>query len=106
MHNIEYKLMGERIRLRREGLYITRDKLAEMAGITPKFMSDIENGNRGCSLKTLAKLSAILMLSTDYILFGDVNQVSEQVIIQTFLKCPDSKKTMLLEIVNKIISSY
>lgn len=106
MHEIDFKVMGERIRLRREKLYITRDRLAEMVGITPKFMGDIENGTRGCSLKNLAKLSDILMISTDYILFGDVNQLNDQIIIRTFLKCPDSKKEVLLEIVDKIISSY
>ncbi len=106
MPTVDSKSMGKRVRIRREELSITRDKLAEMVGITPKFMGDIENGERGCSLKNLARLSNILMLSTDYILFGDTDKLSDQVIIQTFSKCPDSKRTFLLEIVDKIISSY
>lgn len=106
MQTEEFQSMGVRIRIRREELSITRDKLAEMMDITPKFMGDIENGERGCSLKNLAKLSNILMLSTDYILLGGTDKLSDQVIVQTFNKCPDSKKMYLLEIVNKIICSY
>lgn len=63
--------IGNRIRIRREELNITRNQLAELLDVTTKFCSDIESGAKGMSIKTLIKLSSILYVSTDYILFGE-----------------------------------
>lgn len=67
---VDTLLIGNRIRTRREELHMTREQLAELLDITPKFCSDIENGARGMSLKTLMRISKTLYMSTDYILFG------------------------------------
>lgn len=69
--------IGNRIRLRREELKLTRAELAEMLDITPKFCSDIEIGARGMSLKTLILVSEKLYLSTDYILFGQSSETEK-----------------------------
>lgn len=68
--NVDTLAIGNRIRTRREELHITREQLAELLDITPKFCSDIENGARGMSLKTLMRVSETLYMTTDYILFG------------------------------------
>lgn len=47
-----------------------REQLAEYLGVTPKFCSDIGLGAKGMSVPTLCKISKILRLKTDYILFG------------------------------------
>ena len=44
---IDNKAVGRRLRLRRDALGITRDKLAEAIDVTPKFVQDIEYGNKG-----------------------------------------------------------
>ena len=62
--------IGARIRSQREYLGYTREQLAEYLGVTPKFCSDIELGAKGMSVPTLCKISKILRLKTDYILFG------------------------------------
>ena len=62
--------IGTRIRSQREYLGYTREQLAEYLGVTPKFCSDIELGAKGMSVPTLCKISKILRLKTDYILFG------------------------------------
>lgn len=106
IHILDSRAMGERIRKRREELNISREQFAEMLDITTKFCSDIESGARGVSIKNLMAISECLSLSTDYILFGDVPQTSDQVFIHAINKCPDSKKNILLDIINKIIDSY
>ena len=63
--------IGNRIRIRREELNITRNELSEILDVTPKFFADIENGARGMSLKTLMTIAKTLYISTDYILFGE-----------------------------------
>ncbi len=106
IHKLDSCAMGERIRKRRKELNISREKFAEMLDITTKFCSDIESGARGVSLKNLMAISDCLKLSTDYILFGDAPQTTDQVFMQVINKCPDSKKNDLLDIINKIIDSY
>lgn len=69
--------IGNRIRMRREELNITRNQLADMLDVTTKFCSDIELGAKGMSLKTLVKLSEILYVSTDYILFGNQEETEK-----------------------------
>lgn len=70
---LDYIEIGNRIRIRREELNITRNELSEILDVTPKFCSDIENGARGMSLNTLSTISQTLCMSTDYILFGRQN---------------------------------
>lgn len=67
---VELLMMGERIRKNRELLGMTRDQLSEKMGITTKFLSDVEYGYRGLSLKNLCKISQILGVSADYLLLG------------------------------------
>ncbi|MGN9095574.1 helix-turn-helix domain-containing protein [Flintibacter porci] len=62
--------IGARIRKQREYMGYTREQLAELLGVTPKFCSDIELGVKGMSVQTLCNISRVLRLSTDFILFG------------------------------------
>lgn len=67
---MEWIEIGKRIRSQREYLGYTREQFAEFLDVTPKFCSDIELGVKGMSVPTLCKISSILRLPTDYILFG------------------------------------
>ena len=67
---MDWGTIGARIRKQREYMDFTREQFAELLDVTPKFCSDIELGVKGMSVPTLCKISKILRLSTDYILFG------------------------------------
>lgn len=67
---MEWSIIGARIRAQREYLGYTREQLAECLDVTPKFCSDIELGVKGMSVPTLCRVSEVLCISTDYILFG------------------------------------
>lgn len=69
MKKIYYEA-GNRIRSLREEKHYTREVLAEMAEISPKFLYEIEFGMKGFSAETLYKLAEALEANTDYILFG------------------------------------
>ena len=71
MNELDYKAIGNRLRQQREFLGYTRDAVAEKLSVSVNFCRDIEIGAKGMSLQTLVKLSNILKLSTDYILFGE-----------------------------------
>lgn len=68
--------MGKRIRERREFLGLSRESLAGKVGVSSKFISDIEYGSKGISIKRLYILCQALDSSVDYIL-GGLNEDNE-----------------------------
>lgn len=64
------KEIGGRIKALREKRKMSREQLASKAGITSKFLYEVENGKKGLSAKTLCKIAAALSCSCDYILLG------------------------------------
>lgn len=95
--------MGERIKKQRILNGYSREKLAEMADITPRFCYDIELGLKNMSVNTLCKLTDALCVPVDYILFGDSPKRSElEPIIGIIKTCPYDK----LEHLEQIVSHY
>ncbi len=108
MNTINYHEMGSRIRTQRELLGYTREQLAEKLDVSTKFCSDIELGVKGVSIQTLAKLTELLHLSADYILFGErINENSAELeTISLFSrKCPEKHLNNLITIVSTFINS-
>lgn len=71
LKEINKKEMGARIRARREALNMSREELGKQLSVTEKFISSIEHGEKGMSLKNLYKLKQVLGVSADFILEGD-----------------------------------
>lgn len=71
MENNLCKEAGKRIyRIRKEKGY-TRDMLADKAGISSKFLYEIECGTKRFSAEYLGRIAKALNVSCDYLLFGD-----------------------------------
>lgn len=62
--------VGKRILEARKNNRLTREKLAEMSGISVQFLSDIENGRKSMTITTLRSICNSLNLSADYIING------------------------------------
>jgi transcriptional regulator with XRE-family HTH domain len=73
--------IGARIRLEREKLDLTREKLAEIVGLSPFYIGQIERGDRKMSVETLFKIADTLHVSIDYLL-NNSNIYSERVEIE------------------------
>lgn len=71
MDKLNISQIGLRLRKQRELMKMTRENLADKLNITVKFLSDIELGQKGMSIQTLANFSKVLDLTVDYILFGE-----------------------------------
>lgn len=69
-----YVESGIRILECRRKKKLTRDTLASAAGISSKFLYEIENGHTGYSVAVLQKLADALEVECDYILFGQANR--------------------------------
>ena len=63
--------VGERIKKRRTELAWTQEVLAQKAGISKSFLSDLENGKRSVGADTLLEIGRVLNLSLDYLMKGD-----------------------------------
>ncbi len=86
---------------RRQGYTI--EKLAERAGISPKFLYEIEAGKKGFSSKVLYRLAKALNVSCDFILEGREWEISDY-IINLVYKLDNREQIaierILLEIIN------
>ncbi len=62
--------VGRRIAAVRTQKHLTQQQVADAAGITTPYYSQIENGNKTASSYVLARIIEALEISSDYILFG------------------------------------
>lgn len=59
--------IGQRIKTLRLSKQFSREYLAELADISPKYLYEIESGKKSCSAYILYRLSFALTSSIDYI---------------------------------------
>ncbi|RGG63190.1 XRE family transcriptional regulator [Eubacterium sp. AF17-7] len=91
---------GSRVRYARELNHFTRDELAEYAGISTKFLYEIENNHKGMSAHTLLNICKALDVSCDYIMTGGRKCTCDQEVI-TILESFDAAQ---IPNVKKILS--
>ena len=102
-NELDFKAIGNRIRLQREFLGYTRDYLAELLLVSTNFCRDIEIGAKGMSIQTLAKLSYILKLSVDYIMFGRTNDTNIEPLILMLNACEPEKRKYAEDILKSFL---
>lgn len=64
--------VGQRISERRKKLGMTQEELAERSDLTTQFVSYAEAGKRASRPENLMKIAAVLGVSADYLLTGDI----------------------------------
>lgn len=89
--------VGKRIREIREKQRISREELASMVEITPKFLYEVENGKKGISAGNLYKIAIALSVSCDYLLTGEEYHIQRK--LDVFSK---DKLKKLEEIVKRV----
>ena len=102
---MDWSLIGARIRKQREYMGFTREQFAELLNVTPKFCSDIELGVKGMSIPTLCKISRILRLSTDYILFGKTDFQSDSSLTLLLQNCNDTERVYAEKILKTFLTA-
>lgn len=75
--DLNYTLIGQRLRAKRKKRGYTQEQLAEMAGISPQHCSGIETGAAKVSLPALVKISNALDASMDEILLDSVQAAAK-----------------------------
>jgi transcriptional regulator with XRE-family HTH domain len=61
---------GSNIRRQRESKELTQEKLAELAGLDPTYISGIERGLRNPGIRNVVKIAKALSLSTSELCRG------------------------------------
>ncbi len=106
---MNYELLGRKIRQQRKEKKYTLEQLAEKLDVSTTFIGQIERAKGIPSLETLVKIANILEISTDSLLFGDLNSRSgnncfiKKIAELTETFTPNEKELLLknIEIINE-----
>lgn len=97
--------IGQQIRRARENARLTQEQLAELLDCTAQYVSMMENGRYGISVKMLRTLCTSLNISSDSILFPGREKNSLELMNY---KCKDlsaEQFRLLLEIISRYIEA-
>ena len=103
MNELDFKMIGNRIKQQREFLGYTRENLADRLSVTVNFCRDIEIGAKGMSIQTLAKISSVLKLSLDYILLGKTQNGDIEPLILMLNSCQPEKRKYVEDILKTFL---
>lgn len=103
---IDYNLLGKRVAALRKERKLTQERLAEMAGISNNYLSNIENCYSIPSLETLMNICIALEVTPDSVLVGTSEADSEYMNIELMKKissCTPKEKRMIDGFINLLI---
>lgn len=83
-NQLNHNEIGLRIRQERDKLGLSREKFAELVGLSAFFIGQIERGDRKMSIDTLVAISDTLNVSVDYLLFGLAHYMENIVVMETY----------------------
>ena len=99
---VDYYIIGQRIRKFRKAHSFSQEELAEKVGISTTHMSHIETGNTKLSLAVLVKIALVLEVNTDDILF-DQSMINKSTLTDQIIEVLDSCTPQELVIIYDII---
>ena len=100
--NVDYKLIGERIKKARKLNGITQDVLAEKLGVSIGYVSQVERGITKISLDLLGAISGILEYDIASFITESATNSSEYMeseLLSEIRKLDGKKKKYILEII-------
>lgn len=101
-NELNYEALGAKIREVRKSRNLSQEKLSELVGISPNYLSRVETNNGGIvSLPTLVKISNALQISMDYLL-SDTLTVAETSLFNLD-KLPEDDKHYLTVIIKEFL---
>ena len=98
--------VGQRSMERRKKLGLTQEALAEQSDLTTQFVSYAESGKRAMRPENLMKIAAVLGVSTDYLLTGDIIDKDSLLLSEKLGKLTASEVRIIENIIDECISLY
>ncbi len=103
---LNYALIGERIKKIRKSKKITQDKLSELSFISPQHLSQIESAKTKLSLQTLVNICNALNVTTDKILCdvmtADTSKEINSDIAEVFADCTADETYLMLAVAESL----
>lgn len=104
--------IGGRIQYYREAAGLTQEVFSEMIGLGVKHVSAIERGVVGVSLPTLKRVSDVLSIPADVLLFGEADKVERQkrtadiqLLMSRLSRLPPNKFSVVKEIIDRLLEA-
>lgn len=97
--------IGQQVKRAREGARLTQEQLSEILDCSPQYISLLENGRYGISVKMLRKLCLALNVSSDSILFSDSSRNSLEIISHKCGGLTDEQFRLLMEIIDRYVEA-
>lgn len=107
--NIDYKLIGKRIKELRNTKKLTQEQLSEQVSVTVGYISQIERGFTKVNLETLSKIAAVLDCDISYIVTGINKSNPNYLNNELYQKIDDlnaKQKQLLCDIIEAIKNNY
>lgn len=102
---LDYRAIGKRIKIARIKSDMNQEKLAELVGVSPAHMSNIETGTTRVSLQTIVRLANALSVSVDDLLCDSVIKAKvqfEREIASMLVDCDDYEIRVIADIVKSV----
>lgn len=100
---IDYKGLGERIRNNRKHMKMSQADLAEAAGLSTQYLSEIENCRKLASLTSVVKLSEALGTTLEELIYGKFNvDESMRQISLLLADCTEYERKVLYKNLNEL----
>jgi len=101
-NELNYQALGLKIREVRKSRNLSQEKLSELVGISPNYLSRVETFNGGVvSLPTLVKIANILSVSMDYLLSDSLSLADTNLLNLNAL--PEDDKKYITVIVKEFL---
>ena len=95
--------IGQRITNSRKELKLTREKFAELIGVSAYYVGQIERGARKMSFDTLVNVADCLHVSIDYLVKGE-NIIEQDDELQYLInKCSSQEKALILDVLKSAL---
>lgn len=99
------KTLGRRICLRRKALGLTQEQVAERMNVSVQMISNLELGNKAIRPENLVKISTVLQVSTDYLLFGHSTASSETDLSEKMARLTREQRAAVMQIIDLFLDA-
>ncbi|MBE7064405.1 MAG: helix-turn-helix transcriptional regulator [Ruminococcaceae bacterium] len=106
--NIDFSLIGQRVKQKRKAVGLTQEKLAEELSVTVGYVSQIESGRVKVNLEMLGKIAAVLNCDVGYLVSGTASEQSTYLSTEfqkRFDRMNSDDKRLLLDFADMLIKN-
>jgi transcriptional regulator with XRE-family HTH domain len=97
--------VAKAIQLARVKLDMTQEELAELAEITPQFLSRLENARKTASVETYIKLaSALQMQFVDLLSGSNYSLPTDEMLFMMLGRCSDFEKRLCVKVIDALLT--